>query len=301
MLEKGQVFYEDRTFDWTIVSAPSETDLASFGKLHDFPIELSTLNKETDISYYSAMTSDYYDSVSVLHLPVWGKDTYGTMDSAESTVTFVFSENMVVCVLNGLDSTWISRQLNSDSPPHHIMIDIIRSLYNDIEDRLSILKRQIESLKIEAKEKADRDVLLNLTDLEEELVFFSKRIDDFDDTISQWLQDRDIVTHTNNSDREMIALRIKKSQYNSHLYKELIESTSGLVSDSIDNKLNSIMEFLESVALVISIPTLIFSLFGMNTGGLAGRQSPLGTVIVIGVSLVLGIVMALYLKRKDYL
>lgn len=301
MLEKGQITYGEKEFEWIMLSESTKDELTQFSRSQAIPLELDRLNKETGIAYYNTMLTDQNNSLSVLHLPIWEKDSYGTIQSAGSTVTFIFSEYKVVCILNGLDRQWIASQFKSGEPPHHVIIETIKLLYNDIEDKLSRLKQNIEKLMIEAKEKADRDVLLNLTDLEQELVFFSRRIDDFDETITQWSEDKIILDHTQNSEREMIALRIKKSQYNSHLYKELIESTSGLLSDSIDNKLNSIMEFLESITLVLSIPTLIFSLFGMNTGGLIGRQSPFGTVVVIVGSLLLGIMMAIYLRRKDYM
>lgn len=301
MIEKDQFFFNEKAYEWVVLSESSEEELAQYSRNNAIPIDLYGLNKETDISYYTVISPDYNDPLGVLHLPVWEKNNYGTMLTAPSTVTFIYSEHQVVCILKGIDSRWVTGQLKTYLSPHHVIIETIKLLYNDIEERLATLKLNIEQLKKEAKERANRDVLLNLTDLEQELVFFSKRIDDFDDTITQWSADTIVKNNTHTSEREMIALRIKKSQYNSHLYKELIESTSGLLSDSIDNKLNSIMEFLQSIALVISIPTLIFSLFGMNTGGLAGRHSPFGTVVVILVSVVLGIVMALYLKRKDYL
>lgn len=301
MIEKGQTTSNDIVYEWIIVEDFTEEELGRFSKAHAIPLDLYALNKESDISYYNALDTDHHGQLNVLHLPVWEKKRYGTIQQANSTVTFVYSEELVVCVLSGLDSQWMADQLKSHTSPHHAMVETINLLYNDVEDRLLLLKQSIEDLMKEAKEKADRDVLLNVTDLEQELVFFSRRIDDFDETISRWSEDSIILNTTQTSEREIIALRINKSQYNSHLYKDLIESTSGLLSDSIDNKLNSIMEFLESVALVISIPTLIFSLFGMNTGGLVGRQSPFGTVVVIAGSLLLGIVMALYLKRKDYM
>lgn len=301
MIEKDRITYNEKEYEWIVLSEPSKAELSHFSRSHAIPIELHSLNNETDISYYNRMPNDNNEFLSVLHLPFWKKKSYGTMDTAESTVTFIFSEHQVICILNGLESSSILSQLKQEKPPHDVMIETINLLYNDIEDILNTLKLDILKLKREAKERANRDVLLNLTDLEQELVFFSRRIEDFDETISQWSKDEIAIKNTLNSDREMIALRVKKSQYNSHLYMELIESTSGLLSDSIDNKLNSIMEFLQSIGLVISIPTLIFSLFGMNTGGLAGRQSPFGTVVVVSFSLLLGIVMALYLKRKDYM
>ncbi|MFO8070069.1 MAG: CorA family divalent cation transporter [Alkalibacterium sp.] len=82
--------------------------------------------------------------------------------------------------------------------------------------------------------------------------------------------------------------------------QEVVIVSSGLLSDSIDNKLNTIMEYLQTWALVISVPTLIFSLFGINTGGLIGRETPYESWIVIVIAILLGIVTAWGLRRKEF-
>ena len=301
MIEHGQLSYSEKAYEWTVISEASEEEILQFCMNQAITMDVYSISREADISYFNTVTTDPHQPLRVLHLPVRRKESYGKMQSAESTATFIYSNDRLICVLNGLDKEWIISHLESGKIPHQVMLETIKLLYNDIEERLKHVEVNIEHLMSEAKEKANREVLLTLTDLEQELVFFSKRIDDYDDTISEWLNDDIAIKNTSDSERDMIHLRIKKSQFNSHLYKELIESTSGLLSDSIDNKLNSIMEFLESLTLVISIPTLIFSLFGMNTGGLIGRHSPTGTLVVILVSIILGAIMAVYLKKREYL
>lgn len=39
----------------------------------------------------------------------------------------------------------------------------------------------------------------------------------------------------------------------------------------MDNNLNHIMKYLDSAALIISVPALFAGIWGMNTGGLPGK------------------------------
>lgn len=80
----------------------------------------------------------------------------------------------------------------------------------------------------------------------------------------------------------------------------MIDTTGGLISDMLDSKLNGIMEYLDSAQLVIAIPTLIFSLWGINTGGLIGKDTPLGSLSVVIFAILLGWTTYLYLKKKEY-
>ena len=53
--------------------------------------------------------------------------------------------------------------------------------------------------------------------------------------------------------------------------REIIDGTSELMSNVINNRLNNTMKYLTSITLVMAVPTIISGLYGMNvnTGGIA--------------------------------
>ena len=69
----------------------------------------------------------------------------------------------------------------------------------------------------------------------------------------------------------------------------------------ISNNLNIVMKFLATVTIVMAIPTMIFSAYGMNVNpaGMPFADSPYGFLIVILISLVLSLVVALIFSKKD--
>lgn len=85
-----------------------------------------------------------------------------------------------------------------------------------------------------------------------------------------------------------------------HVYRDLLESISGLFTAMMDNNLNHLMKYLDSAALVIAIPALISGLYGMNVGGLPWKSSQYGFWLVLGLATVLTIMVAIMLKRKRY-
>lgn len=301
MLKKGQTLLDNRMRNWVIVSQPSNTESDTLKHVYGLPEEYSSLYKEKEISFFLESINGHLHSMSILHLPLWKKSSYGKMTAAESSLTFFYTSDLILVFIDDMNVETLEKEMSQLSQPLSIITQYINKLYQTINVKLDEIEVSIEEVKGEAEVKANREVLLNLTELEQELVIFSRRLDDLEKTLMAWLNNGLSTRLTSQSNREQAAMAIKKSRFRIHLYKELVESASGLLSDSIDNKLNSIMEFLQSIALVISIPTLIFSLFGMNTGGLIGRQSPFGTLVVIVVSFLLGIGMAIYLRRKEYL
>ncbi|GEN50971.1 CorA family divalent cation transporter [Alkalibacterium pelagium] len=301
MISKGKTESSGLIVEWVLVTDPIGDDVKKETDKFSADLNLSSLLDDRTVSYYSCLKDHYGQNVSVLHFPVFDYQQSNHLADTSTTLTFIFSMASVLIVLNGYSDEGMLDKLNSNRSPHQVMMDLLISMYIEVDNRMDRLGQKIREAKSETIEKANREVLLSLADIEQEMVIFSKRLEDYGEAFHQWLSDSTIDRTCTHQEIEKVRLLIRKSLFNSQLFKELIESTSGLLSDSIDNRLNSIMEFLESIALVISIPTLIFSLFGMNTGGLVGRQSPFGTIVVILISVLLGAAVAIYLKRKKYL
>lgn len=301
MISKGKTESSGLIVEWVLVTDPIVDDVKKETDKFSADLDLSSLLDDRTVSYYSCLKDHYGQNVSVLHFPVFDDQQSNHLADTSTTLTFIFSMASVLIVLNGYSDEGMLDKLNSNRSPHQVMMDLLISMYIEVNNRMDRLGQKIREAKSETIEKANREVLLSLADIEQEMVIFSKRLEDYGEAFHQWLSDSTIDRTCTHQEIEKVRLLIRKSLFNSQLFKELIESTSGLLSDSIDNRLNSIMEFLESIALVISIPTLIFSLFGMNTGGLVGRQSPFGTIVVILISVLLGAAVAIYLKRKKYL
>lgn len=286
---------------WMVLSSPTTEEIRQIEADQHLPAICFTLAEERNLAFFKEIETHYGEPVCMLHIPLWLEESYEALKPADRTISLIYSNKTVLFLIQEENPAKVTEKLESGESPYAVMIELLLSVYRSIGKELDGILPRIDKVMADAKEKADRNVLLALTDLEQNVVVFSRRITDLEEAVSNWMEEKKFRKLTSSNKRLQLELEVKKSKYTSHLYQELIDSTSGLLSDSIDNKLNSIMEFLESVALVISIPTLIFSLFGMNTGGLAGRESPAGTLVVIAVSVILGAVVAIYLKRKEYL
>ena len=84
------------------------------------------------------------------------------------------------------------------------------------------------------------------------------------------------------------------------IYREVLNGTMDAYASIISNNLNVVMKFLASITIVLSLPTLIASIWGMNVP-LPFATNPYGFVIVCGISILLSILAFIWLKRKDML
>ena len=86
---------------------------------------------------------------------------------------------------------------------------------------------------------------------------------------------------------------------------DILESTMAAYSSVISNNLNNVMKVLTSITFIVSVPTLIGSLFGMNLDGIPGYSGtgkfPFAFLIVSLISIVCAVVCAIIMKKKKLL
>ncbi|HEX5395501.1 MAG TPA: magnesium/cobalt transporter CorA [Candidatus Limnocylindria bacterium] len=84
------------------------------------------------------------------------------------------------------------------------------------------------------------------------------------------------------------------------LYRDLIGSTLDANLSVTSNNLNEVMKRLTAFTVVIMLPTLIASIYGMNFRGMPGLDSPLGFWMSIGAMVLLGALAAAYFRARDW-
>ena len=86
-----------------------------------------------------------------------------------------------------------------------------------------------------------------------------------------------------------------------NIYRDILSGTMDAYASVISNNLNIVMKVLTSITLIISVPTLIASFFGMNLDGIpgaTGSNTPWAFGVVVGGSLLLTTIIGWILKKK---
>ena len=84
------------------------------------------------------------------------------------------------------------------------------------------------------------------------------------------------------------------------IYSDILNGTMDAYASIISNNLNVVMKFLASMTIVLSLPTLIASIWGMNVP-LPFAANTHGFAIVIGISVLVSVIAFALLKKKDML
>ncbi|MEE9353114.1 MAG: CorA family divalent cation transporter, partial [Candidatus Thorarchaeota archaeon] len=84
----------------------------------------------------------------------------------------------------------------------------------------------------------------------------------------------------------------------SAIYRDLINNAMNAYDSIVGHNLNKVMKTLTSISLIVSVPTLIASLYGMNVG-LPLESDPLAFVIILLFSLIITVPLLLFLRSKN--
>lgn len=147
------------------------------------------------------------------------------------------------------------------------------------------------------KSTKDRE-LIQLLDLEKSLVYFSTSLKGNNlvitklkrfDHIQRYDEDMDLL--------EDVEIENKQAQEMCNIYRDILSGTTQAYASVISNKLNNVMKLLTSLTVILAIPTLISSLWGMNTK-VPFQGNIIGFYIVFVFSLILTGVVAIILYKK---
>lgn len=83
-----------------------------------------------------------------------------------------------------------------------------------------------------------------------------------------------------------------------NIYSGILGGMVDTFASVISNNLNIVMKFLATVTIVMAIPTMVASFYGMNVP-LPGSNHPFGFYIVLGFALLLAAIVAFIFHKKD--
>jgi len=179
-------------------------------------------------------------------------------------------------------------------------VDMIFRLF--LSSAVWYLKRlkQISMLIDKAKRNLDREVnnesLIGLSRLQDSLTYFTTSIRG-NENLLQKLKFKLQIDELDADLIEDVNIEMTQARETTNIYSNILESTMDTYQSIINNNMNTIMRTLTSVTIILMLPTLVASFFGMNLiNGM--ENSPVGFIVAIILSVVISVVSLLIFRHK---
>ena len=181
---------------------------------------------------------------------------------------------------------------------------LLQIFYSNAEMFLALLKKLNKETEIAEnvlKNSMKNKELLKLLSLEKGLVYFTTSLKSNEVVMERTMRGNLIKLYDEDEDiLEDAIIENKQAIEMAKIYRDILTGTMDAYASIISNNLNGVMKYLTSITIILAIPTMIASYWGMNVA-VPMQHNPFGFIIIVVVSLLIGIIATLWLKRKGML
>jgi magnesium transporter len=287
---------------WINLVNPDEEELSRI--VNALPIDNEFLRAALDEEERARIEHDNDQFLILVDVPVIDKDGNSNLYSTIPLGIILLKETIVTVCLkeNTIIKDFEKKRVKSFLTQFKTRF-VFQILYRNAVQYLQYLK-YIDK----ASSRIERDLhksmknkeLIQLLKLEKSLVYFSTSLKSNEVVLEKLLKHDGIKKYPDDTDLlEDVIIENKQAIEMSNIYSSILTGIMGAYASVISNNVSIVMKFLASVTIVMAIPTMVASFFGMNV------QLPLGLaeyrhafVLVLGIASALSIISAAILARK---
>lgn len=169
---------------------------------------------------------------------------------------------------------------------------------------LRTIDRQRREFEEKLKKTTTESDLMSLHELETTLVYFATSLRGNGSVLSRMQHSGRL--HPGPSTEDLLEDAVTETQQAiemAQIYRDILGGTRDLLSSVMDSRLNNVMQRLTSITLILSIPTVVSGLYGMNVdlSWMPLANIPHGFGIICGGTAVVCVVLSIVLVRRGWM
>lgn len=277
--------------NWVCLISPTAEEVKDVSQ--HFDIELQDMISALDEDERARVDADDDYTLIIIDVPYWeeedGRDAYGTVPLAIILGDKKQKYLITICLwemplLEDFRSGKIKKFYTYKKTRF-----IIQLLYRNASyylQYLRMLERSSGRIEQELHKSTRNEELFQLLSLDKSLVYLSNSLRANELVLERLMRLESVKKYP--EDEELLEDAIvenKQAIEMANVFSGILDVTMEAYSSVISNNLNSVMKVLTSITIILTIPTMIFSFFGMNVP-LPWQGSATGSVAICTVSLV---------------
>jgi len=163
---------------------------------------------------------------------------------------------------------------------------------------LKQINQRIKLAEDNLEESIKNEELQALWQIEKCLVFFVTSLKG-NDVLFRRI--KNLKAHKDTFDTELledVEIELRQAEETTSIYSNILTGMMDAYASVISNNLNVIMKRLTSISIILMIPTLVASLYGMNVPN-NFQENPFGFWIVLSISLLISVSGVFLFKKKN--
>ncbi|MBE5879391.1 MAG: magnesium transporter CorA family protein [Lachnospiraceae bacterium] len=291
---------------WISMIHPTEEEIQSVSS--KFSIDANDLRSALDTDERSRIEAETNYMMILVNIPTIEDDTEKELYDTIPLSLFVVGKSLItVCseetpVLQPFLQGKI-KDFNTNMRSRFVMQILYRnaSLYLQY---LRNIERQSDMVENKMHKSTQNSELFELLKLEKSLVYFTTALRSNEVVMEKLFKSERFKKYPEDAELlEDVIIENKQAIEMAGIYSGIIASMTDAFASVISNNLNNVMKTLAIITIVLSIPTMIFSAYGMNvaTAGMPFADSPFGFIMIVVASLILSLLVTIvFIKMKMF-
>jgi magnesium transporter len=162
------------------------------------------------------------------------------------------------------------------------------------------IDRETDKLERELRASSRNESIFDLLNLQKALVYFTTSLRSNEGVLQKLMRGKSIKMYE--EDEELLEDTIIENRQASEMAKIYTDILTGMMdafASVISNNLNQVMKLLTSITIMLSVPVIVASFWGMNVG-VPWKDQSHGFPIVVGIAFLISAGFALVFWRKRF-
>ena len=166
---------------------------------------------------------------------------------------------------------------------------------------LTYISKDMEIFEDSLTRSMKNNELLKLINYQKSMIFFNTALKTNQSVMERLRRGKFIKLYEEDEDiLEDAVIENRQAMEMATTYGDILNGMTDIFGTVVSNNLNNVMKFLTSITLIISIPTLIASVLGMNVT-FPFSTNVYGFYGTVAFTILVTIIVTIWLKRKDLL
>ncbi|HCY8889634.1 TPA: magnesium transporter CorA family protein [Staphylococcus aureus] len=294
----------DRTASWINVVEPDREEIENLMEQYNIPEDFIRDPLDSEESSRIEYDEDTGYSLIIIDLPIVNSTNRSVLSFVTIPLGIIIGNGIIVTVcdaenefLENLPKRDINLKFHS-----RFALEILTTIADHYNRNLRLLNKSRIRIEKELKNNITNKQLFKLMEVEKSLVYFLAALKG-NDTIIKKLFRLPAIKRFEEDEELLEDLIIENNQAieTTELHQRILESITTSYASLLSNDMNTIMKTLTLFTVLLTLPTLVFSFFGMNVPLPIDDHSYISWIIVVGISLILVVIVSIFLWRKQKL
>ncbi|EOB8307245.1 magnesium transporter CorA family protein [Staphylococcus aureus] len=294
----------DHTASWINVVEPDREEIENLMEQYNIPEDFIRDPLDSEESSRIEYDEDTGYSLIIIDLPIVNSTNRSVLSFVTIPLGIIIGNGIIVTVcdaenefLENLPKRDIILKFHS-----RFALEILTTIADHYNRNLRLLNKSRIRIEKELKNNITNKQLFKLMEVEKSLVYFLAALKG-NDTIIKKLFRLPAIKRFEEDEELLEDLIIENNQAieTTELHQRILESITTSYASLLSNDMNTIMKTLTLFTVLLTLPTLVFSFFGMNVPLPIDDHSYISWIIVVGISLILVVIVSIFLWRKQKL